>query len=452
MKKMSYALDKLDPDLARAARHMPAVDNRDVQQARMMVSRLPSFRPPVATEGLSIDELEIEGLGGALRLRIYAPPPTPTLLPALVFFHWGGFVVGDLETEHPRCVMLARDVGCVVISVDYRLAPEHPFPAAPDDGYAALLWAQRHAKDLGIDPERLAVGGTSAGATIAFAVAWMAKERQGPTVAFQLLGFPVTDDRMQTGSMLAFDDTPNWTRTANTHMWKNYLGETWGTETDPRAAPLRAEDLSDLPPTYIWTAEFDPLRDEGIALAQRLMADGVPVELHHFAGSFHGFDQVPDGSLAARSRHEQVQVLRAAFGTTPRSRVDAPRATLSHVMVHVSDVAATVRWYRRVFGLEARMVTPDGHYAELLTGETTLSFSSEALEEEKYGSFTPNRVEAMAAGFHLSIVVADANAVYGRALDAGAHSIHEPQPQPFGPVVARIRDCNGILVAIGQTG
>jgi acetyl esterase/lipase len=231
--------------------------------------------------------------------------------PALVFFHGGAFVLGDLYTEELRCLRYAAEARCVVVSVDYRLAPEDPFPAAPDDCYAGLVWTVGHAGDLGIDPARVGVGGSSAGGALAAATALMARDRGGPVLAFQLLNYPVIDDRLDTPSMHAFDATPLWTSGASADMWVYYLGEPQGRgEVSPYAAPGRAPDLSGLPPAYVLTAELDPLRDEGIDYARRLMAVGVPTELHTVAGACHGFDIIAaDTTLGRRAIDEQVGAL-----------------------------------------------------------------------------------------------------------------------------------------------
>lgn len=444
-----YSPALLDPELAAAVAHMPPVDNSDVAQARQGIEMMHQFMPPVDTSGVTVTDRTIPGPNdNEIRVRVYQPDAAPRPAPAMVFYHWGGFMLGNLETEHARCVMIARDAACVVVSVDYRLAPEHPFPAGPEDCYAGLVWTAANAADLSVDPVRIAVGGTSAGGGLAAAVSLMSRDRGGPAIALQFMGFPVTDDRMETASVRAFTDTPNWTYPATVNMWRYYLGDNHDGPAHPYAAPIRADDLSGLPPAYIWTGEFDPLRDEGIAYALRLMSAGVPVELHNYAGAFHGFDQTPGAAIARRSQREQVAVIRAALGEAPAAEEEAS-AAFGHMMVHVTDVAATVAWYQQVFGLAVRFAAPGNTYAEMATGTTTLAFSAEPTEREKYGEFTPNTPDALPAGFHLALQVADLDTVYERALKAGAVSIHPPQPQPWGAPVARVRDLNGVLVAIG---
>jgi acetyl esterase/lipase len=217
-------------------------------------------------------------------------------------------VAGDLDTEDLRCVRLAHDAGCVVLSVDYRLAPEHRYPAALDDACAVLRWAAESASDLDLDPARLGVVGASSGGNLAAATALVARDRGGPPVAFQLLVYPTLDDRRQTASQ-QFVGTPMVDGRDCERCWDYYLGNDRD-GVSAYAAPARAADLTGLPPTYQMTAELDPLRDEGIAFATRLLAAGVSVDLHQFAGAFHGFDLFPT-ALSQRALDEQVAWLRS---------------------------------------------------------------------------------------------------------------------------------------------
>ncbi|WP_240659635.1 alpha/beta hydrolase [Streptomyces sp. WAC 01529] len=188
---------------------------------------------------------------------------------ALIWLHGGGWVMGDVDTEHPLAARLATASGAVVISVGYRLAPENPFPAAPDDAYAVLVWAAEHAAELGIDADRIAVGGHSAGGGLAAAVALRARDEQGPRIRFQLLNQPGLDDRQETWSQRHSTDTPWMDRDKISAMWRHYLGSTPAT---PYAAPARAADLSGLPPAYISAGEHCPNRDENIEYAVRPMS------------------------------------------------------------------------------------------------------------------------------------------------------------------------------------
>jgi acetyl esterase/lipase len=240
-------------------------------------------------------------------VRIYRPRRPHG---AIVWLHGGGFVMGDLETEHPWAVRIADGSGAVVVSVGYRLAPEHPFPAALDDAYAALAWTAEHAADLGTDPGRIAVGGHAAGAGLAAAVALRARDQQGPPIRFQLLNQPELDDRQETWSARTFTDTPFMTREKVTTSWRQYLGSGAASR---YAAPARAGDLSGLPPAYVTTAEFDPNRDEAIEYAQRLLRAGVSVELHQWPGTFHGSQAILSAAVSQRQITDLGAALRRAL-------------------------------------------------------------------------------------------------------------------------------------------
>ena len=240
-------------------------------------------------------------------VRIYRPHRAQA---AIVWLHGGGFVMGDLDTEHPWAVRVAGGSGAVVVSVGYRRAPEHRFPAALDDAYAVLAWAAGHAAELGIDPGRIAVGGHAAGAGLAAAVALRARDQQGPPIRFQLLSQPELDDRQQTWSARNFTDTPFMTRAKVAASWRHYLGSA---AASPYAAPARADDLSGLPPAYIASAEFDPNRDEAIGYAQRLLQAGVPVELHQWPGTFHGSQAILSAEVSRRQIAELGAALRRAL-------------------------------------------------------------------------------------------------------------------------------------------
>ena len=270
-------------------------------------------------DALAISDQLIPGPKDApdVGVRIYDPPGRTDPVPCLVYFHGGGFIAGDLDTEDVRCVRLANDVGCVVVSVDYRLAPQHPFPAAIDDCYAALLWTASMAEYLNIDATRLGVGGPSAGGALAAAIVLMARDRGGPALAFQLLVYPCLDDRARTVSM-GFVGTPIVDGGSIAWLWNAYLGED-RSNVSPYAAPARADELGGLPPAYVMTAELDPLRDEGIEYAVRLLHAGVSVELHQFAGAFHGFDLLPT-AISRRAADEQVDWLRAITQRAPDHR------------------------------------------------------------------------------------------------------------------------------------
>ncbi len=285
-RKMPAPPDKLDDELGGFADY-PAGCLEDVEFLRQQV-RLAWDAAKSQPIPRSVDIVD-RATDGGLRLRIYRPRSIG-VAPALVYCHGGAFLLGFPELEEPGCVRYALGAECTVISVDYRLAPEHPFPAGLEDCFAAVDWVVRNHAELGIDADRVAVGGSSAGGALAAAVALMARDRGAPKLCFQLLVYPVLDDRLDTPSMLGFTDTPVFARRTAEAMWRHYLGEQ-PSDVSPYAAPARATDLSGLPPTYIEACALDPLRDENIAYATRLSQAGNVTELHVNPGTPHGFDQ-----------------------------------------------------------------------------------------------------------------------------------------------------------------
>lgn len=275
---------------------------------------------PATDARVSFDDVTIVGPeGDGLRLRVYQPARPQRPRGCLLFIHGGAFVIGSLESGHARALNYSAEASCVVVSVDYRLAPEHRFPAGVEDCFAALRWVAGAAEALEVDPARVGVAGDSSGACLAAAVALMARDRGGPELRFQLLNYPVLDDRLRTRSMRTLIDVPVWSAPKCKTMWKHYLGrETQASSAiSPYAAPLRAIDLSGLPSAYIATCEFDPLRDEGIEYACRLLDAGVSVELHTFAGTYHAFDMAAAASELGRTAiAEQVRALRRALASS----------------------------------------------------------------------------------------------------------------------------------------
>lgn len=246
-------------------------------------------------------------------VRIYTPTggPEGDVNGALVYFHGGGWISGDVDSNDGLTRALADQSGAVVVSVDYRLAPENPFPAGLEDCYAAFAWTVENASELGIDPERIGVGGDSAGANLAAGVSLMARDRSGPKPSFQFLRVPALDDRLKTPSSTELTDTPILAAPDLPNVWDFYLGQglRGGPDVSPYAAPSRAEDLSGLPPAYVVVSEFDPLRDEGIAYAQRLVQSGVPTELHLVPGTFHGSSALPGVRINEKLNAEAVAAI-----------------------------------------------------------------------------------------------------------------------------------------------
>ncbi|THA74385.1 alpha/beta hydrolase [Streptomyces sp. A0592] len=297
----------MDPELEAFVPFLPETDWADPPAARRTYAELAASRPAPDLAGLDIEDRTVPG-DPAVRVRLYRPHRARG--GAVVWLRGGGLIMGDLETEHPWAARIADSAAAVVVSVDYRAAPEHRYPAALDDAYAALAWTADHAAELGIDPERIAVAGHSAGAGLAAAVALRARDEQGPPIRFQLLNEAGLDDRQETWSARHFTDTPWLDRGKIAQAWRHYLGPRPAT---PYAAPARAADLSGLPPAYIATSEFDPNRDEGIAYGLRLLQAGVPVELHQYPGTFHGSQAILSAAVSQRQNADLAGALRRAL-------------------------------------------------------------------------------------------------------------------------------------------
>ncbi len=264
-----------------ATHTLPVAEARAQYEARIAVMAKPAAVAEVSERG-------IEGPGGVLRLRIYRPIGERPF-PLLVFFHGSGFVLCSLDTHDGMCRNLCAGAGCVVVSVDYRLAPEHKFPAGPDDCLAATRWAAVHARELGADPARIAIAGDSAGGNMAAVTALRVRDEGGPALRGQLLIYPVTD--YYTAGWPSYTENAEGyglTRETMKWFWDHYLSDP-SQGADPHAAPLRAPDLSRLPPALVVTAEYDPLRDEAEAYAARLREAGVPAKAMRFDGMNHGF-------------------------------------------------------------------------------------------------------------------------------------------------------------------
>ena len=266
-----------------AAQNAPPLISLTPVQAREMYEKLKIPLPPDPVAKL--EDRRIPGPAGEIPIRIYTPENARGLL---VYFHGGGWVIGSLETHDGPIRSLANAAGCTVISVDYRLAPEHPHPAAVEDCYAATRWAAENARALGADPARLAVGGDSAGGNLAAVTALLARERSGPTLCFQLLVYPVTDHDFDRPSYRENAEGYFLQRQDMQWFWDHYAPSA-AERNAYTASPLRARDLTGLPPAHVITAEFDPLRDEGEAYAARLREAGVPVSAVRYDGQIHGF-------------------------------------------------------------------------------------------------------------------------------------------------------------------
>src|SRR6266700_1352063 len=305
----------LDPELRAALATMPSLGDLtgDVVNARIAIEEmLAAFQVP-PSENTTIENRHIPGPTGAPKvgIRLYTPKPRTERLPAVLWIHGGGFLVGKPDMDDHLCQRFVEEVGCIIVSVDWRLAPENPFPAGVEDCYAALLWMVACAADLSIDTERIAVAGASAGGGVTAAVALLARDRGGPKLAFQMPLYGCLDDRHITPSSQVITDPRVWKRDISLKAWKLYLGDSQQGEVSPYAAPTRAKDLSGLPPAYICIGEADLMRDENIEYAMRLMQAGVPTELHVYPGAFHGFEGlVPTASVSVRAVTEYTEALK----------------------------------------------------------------------------------------------------------------------------------------------
>jgi acetyl esterase len=293
---------------------LPGVETLTPQQARDRYKQLSEMRKMMGQEPVhQVRDITVPGPAGGIPVRIYAPDIARPA-PALIYFHGGGWVFGNIETHDHVCRALANQIPCVVLSVDYRLAPEAKFPAAVDDSYAATEWIAAHAGELGIDAKRIAVGGDSAGGNLSAIIAQVARDRKGPKLAYQLLIYPGIDMRMTAPSIEENAAGPLLTKASIEWFIGHYLNNA-AEKTNPLASPGLAADVSGLPPAFIITAECDPLRDEAEEYGSRLQAAGVEVAIKRYAGMPHGFFSFTSGLDGATTAYKDSTAhLRRAFG------------------------------------------------------------------------------------------------------------------------------------------
>ena len=289
-----------------------------VDEARVQMDEMSRERDKDRTKVRMVADTVINGAGGDdMTMRVYWPDLVQTdIAPAIMFFHGGGHMIGSLNSHDLVARNLCADTGYLVVSVDYRMGPEHKFPAAPEDCYAATKWVAENTRQLGVDPTRIALAGDSAGANLAAVVAMMARDAGGPDIAFQLLVYPVADYAFDTPSYETYAEDAGILTAAGMHWFRDHYLNGPDDYEDWRAAPLRAKDFSGLPPALVITAECDVLHDEGVALAEALAAAGVAVEQRDYPGMMHGFYSfaplVDDGRTAQLHAAEALRKVLSA--------------------------------------------------------------------------------------------------------------------------------------------
>ncbi len=313
---------QLDTELVEIFRQLPemdapGLDALGVQQRvnRILAAGRDSYTQAEPDPAVTSEDLIIDGPDTQVAVRVYRPAESRRSgpLPAILWIHGGGFIIGNIEGDDAYCRELCRQVDCVIVSVEYRLAPQHPYPAAVDDCYTALSWLEASCQQLGADVDRIAVAGCSAGGCLAAAVALRARDEQGPKLVMQALLIPCLDDRCQTPSSHAVTEPQVWNRSLSLKTWAAYLANVTD-EVPIYAAPGRAEDLACLPPSYISIAALDLLRDEAMDYAQHLMRSGVDTELHVYPGTFHGwFSFAPQARASIKHQADLVSALVKRF-------------------------------------------------------------------------------------------------------------------------------------------
>jgi acetyl esterase/lipase len=313
-------LARMDPELATVFPQLPVLDLTDIPRARsVMLQMLAQANAGVQPDpNIQRQDHALSGANGApaVKVRSYRPADQNETLPCLYWIHGGGHVLGSVDQDDLLAEHYVHATGCVVVSVDWRRPPEDPYPAPMDDCYAGLKWTFDNATDLRLDPQRIAVGGASSGGGSAAGLALLARDRHDIPVCYELLVYPMLDDRNVTPASQAITEPRVWNRTSNLIGWRSYLGHDVGTNGDVPiyAAPTRAQDLSGLPPAFVATGDLDLFLDEDLEYAQRLLQAGVPTELHVYPGAFHGFDLLaPHAAVSKRFVRDRDDALRRAF-------------------------------------------------------------------------------------------------------------------------------------------
>lgn len=284
---------------------------------RAALRRSPAIPELPQADGVKVQDVFVPSLveTHSIRVRLFRPLQVAAPVPALLWLHGGGFVMGDPEIDQANNIAIVRETGIAIAAVDYRLAPKHPFPAPLEDCYAALRWLSAEANTLDVRPDRIAIGGSSAGAGLAAGLVLMAHDRQEVAVAFQLLLYPMLDDRTVLRTDMDLSNVRLWNNNCNRFGWRAYLGAApGGADVHPYAAPGRRMDLTGLPPAWMGMGTFDLFHDEDLAYARRLRESGVPCELQIVAGAYHGFDLFsPKSNVVRQFRQSYVDALRSAL-------------------------------------------------------------------------------------------------------------------------------------------
>jgi acetyl esterase/lipase len=311
----------VDPELLEMLETMPSFDLTDETLLLAREGILTVLLPleDYARPEVSVEERKIPGPAGApeIGVIIYRPLNVQGPLPVYLNIHGGGYVMGIAAINGPANVRTAAEVGCMVVSVDYRLAPEAPAPAGVEDCYAALAWVHKNAAELGIDRNRIAIGGESAGGGLAAALALLVRDRAEYPICFQLLIYPMLDDRTATKE----PENPHvgefvWNKPSNLFAWRAHLGKEPGhADVSPYAAPARAKDLAGLAPAYICVGALDLFLEEDMDYTRRLLRAGVPTELHIYPGAYHGFNVSPEAKVSRAAERESREALARALRT-----------------------------------------------------------------------------------------------------------------------------------------
>lgn len=309
---------KYDQDLLAAIPSFSIFDLENPTETRRKLIEISKTKTLPDTTGVSIKDFYINDNESRHKIRIRSYRSQKRLsetLPPVLNIHGGGFVIGRIEVDDAVCIDLARKLPVNIFSVEYRLAPEYPYPIPLEDCYKALTWISSQAETLTVDPDKIIVHGVSSGGGLAAALTLLSRDRNGPKIFFQYLDLPELDDRLCSVSMQKFHDTPGWNMPNAEISWKYYLGQLYNTENIPiYAAPSRAQDLSGLPPAYISVFEYDPMRSEAVEYSEKLFFYDIPVELHIYAGAYHLAYLIPNSQISKRRSTDRIKIFEKILG------------------------------------------------------------------------------------------------------------------------------------------